>query len=195
MIRTAALLAALALVLGLALSGCASSGSSSETAETAAAPTVVPPTDVSADHNETDLVYVDRLGSQHQQAVDMVAMVANRDVSPALRALAAEIGRDRSAEMKALSRMAGAWGVPPHRPDFHGNPGELTLDQLSELYGLDGAAFEEAWTRRMVDNHLGAVAMAKAELDDGLNLGTREFARGLIRAQEAQIERLKAAHE
>ena len=108
---------------------------------------------MTVDHNDTDLAHVDRLGSQHQQAVDMVAMVDNVDVSPELRGLAAEIGRARSDEMKALRRMANAWGVPPHSPDFHGNPGELTMDQLSELHALDGAAFEKRWTRRMADNH------------------------------------------
>jgi uncharacterized protein (DUF305 family) len=85
--------------------------------------------------------------------------------------------------------------VAPHRPDFHGNPGELTMDQLSELYALDGTAFEERWTQRMIDNHLGAVAMSKAELDDGLNLGTREFARGLIMLQQSQVEKLETAQE
>lgn len=119
-------------------------------------------------------------------------MVANKDVSAALRALAEQIGRDRTDGVRTLRRMGRAWGVPPHPADFHGNPGELTLEQLSGLYGLDGAAFEKSWTRLMADNHLGAVAMSRADQDDGLNLGTREFARGPVRRQESQVVRLEA---
>ncbi len=65
------------------------------------------------------------------------------------------------------------------------------MDQLVALYELDGAGFAKSWTQRLVDNQRGAVAMSKAEVDDGLNLGTREFARGLIRLQESQISQLR----
>lgn len=190
MTRTVALLGAL--TLGLC---CACSGPTVEPSAGSGTPSAVRPTAVTDEHNDTDLAYVDRLSSQQQQAVDLVAMVSNRDVSPEVRELAAQIGADRSNEVKALRRMAGAWGVPPHPPEFHGNPGELTLEQLSEVYGQDGPGFEGRWLQRMVDNHLGAVAMSKAELDDGLNLGTREFARGLIELQEAQIEQLESLQE
>ena len=186
MTRTRSLLFALTLCLC-----CACSGPTGEPS----APAVVRPTAVTDEHNDTDLAYVDRLGSQQQQAVDLVAMVSNRDVSPEVRELAAQIDADRSDEVRALRRMARAWGVPPHPPEFHGNPGELTLEQLSALYGQDGPGFEARWLQRMTDNHRGAVAMSKAELDDGLNLGTREFARGLIELQESQIEQLETLQE
>ena len=187
MTRTAAVLSVLLLAL---LGGCAGAPGTGDRASDST-PSVVRPSEVSADHNDTDLSYVDRMYSQHQQAIDMVAMTANKDLSPELAKLAARVGEDRSEEMKALQGMARAWGVPPHPPDYHGNPGELTMEQLSELYDLDGAAFEQSWTQRMTDNHLGAVAMSKAELDDGLNLGTREFARGLVRLLESQVAELE----
>ena len=190
MTRTRSLLFALTLCLC-----CACSGSPVEPTAGSGTPSVVRPTSVTDEHNDTDLAYVDRLSSQQQQAVDLVAMVSNRDISPEVRELAAQIGADRSDEVRTLRQMARAWGVPPHPPEFHGNPGELTLEQLSELYGQDGPDFEARWLQQMLDNHLGAVAMSKAEVADGLNLGTREFARGLIKVQEAQIEQLESLQE
>jgi uncharacterized protein (DUF305 family) len=185
MTRTVAVTSAL--LLGL-LGGCSVSSSAPAGEGT---PSGVRPTAVSADHNDADLAYVDQMLSQHQQVVDMVAMVANKDVPVELRRLARTLGDDRAAEMRVLRRMGRAWGVPAHRPDYHANPGEMTMDQLVALYDLDGPAFVERWTQRLVDNQLGAVAMSRAELADGLNLGAREFARGLVRLQERQIAQLR----
>ncbi|HSE71559.1 MAG TPA: DUF305 domain-containing protein [Nocardioidaceae bacterium] len=148
-------------------------------------------TEVSADHNDTDVAYAHELTSLHQQAVDMVAMVANKRVSGELVDVAAAIGRDRSAEIGELESLLRAWKVRPHGPDFHGNPGELTMEQLADLYRLDGAAFEQAWLERMAANHEGAVAMSRAELDQGLNLAARELARRLVKEQQAQVAQLE----
>lgn len=182
--------------VGLALvltAGCAAASGGAPTKsyddERAVVPTAA--SEVSDDHNETDLAYAHELSTQSQQAVDMVAMVANKAVSPELRLVAAEAGRTRVLEVERLSDMLEVWGVAPHGQDFHGNPGELTLEQLSELYALDDAAFEEAWVAHMVANLEGAVAMSRAEVDSGLNLEARELARQLVEAHESQISELE----
>lgn len=143
---------------------------------------------VSSEHNDTDVAYAHELSALHQQAIDMVAMVATKDVSPPLHDLASKVGRDRSAEIRILHGMLEAWQIPRHAPDFHANPGEVTREQLRELYSLDGPAFEGRWLEMLADNHTGAVAMSRAELADGLNVGTRQLARELVQRQEAQIE-------
>ena len=150
------------------------------------------PDEIGPEHNPTDIAYVDAMISQHQQALDMVTMVTRKDVSAAVAEEAAAIDEARSDELAAFGRLARAWDLPPHPPEFHGNPGELTVQQLSDLYALEGEAFEERWTELMIDNHLGAVAMSRAELADGLNLAARELARALIEVQEDTAERLQA---
>ena len=184
MTRTAALLCAAV----LALTGCSAS---SQPSRDSAAP-VVPPSKVTEDHNDADLAYVDRMLSQHQQVVDLVAMVPNKDVPPELARLARRLGDARTEEMGALRKMAEAWGVPKHAPDYHANPGELTIEQLVRIYELEGADFSERWTQQVIDNQRGAVALSRAELDNGLNLGAREFARGLVRLLESQTAKLEA---
>jgi len=146
---------------------------------------------VGAERNETDEAYVHELSAMHHQAISMSVMVANKQVPVALRDLAAEIGESRSAELRELTRVLARWDVKPHGADFHGNPGELTPRELSDLYGLDGARFEEQWLTRMVANHRTAVAMSQAELDRGLNLALRELARRMVRVQGEQLDALE----
>jgi uncharacterized protein (DUF305 family) len=146
---------------------------------------------VGLEHNETDIAYAHEISAMHRQAVDMVTMLGNREVSPELRELAAEIARDRSAELAQLGKLLRAWRVAPHGADYHGNPGELTMREMADLYALDGPDFEEQWIARMVANHRGAVAMSRAEVDRGLNVGARELARRLAETQAAQAAALE----
>jgi uncharacterized protein (DUF305 family) len=146
---------------------------------------------VGVEHNATDVAFAHEVSAMHRQAVDMVTMLGNREVSPQVRELAAQIGRDRSDELASLGKLLRTWRVPPHGADFHGNPGELTMRQMADLYTLDGPEFEEQWIARMVANHRGAVAMSRAELDRGLNIAARELARQLAETQAAQAAALE----
>ena len=87
--------------------------------------------------------------------------------------------------------MLRAWREEPPQGDFYGNPGELTMRQMSEVYELEGAAFEKRWLEAMIGNHRGAIAMSRAEVDSGLNLEARELARRLVRTQGAQLAELE----
>jgi uncharacterized protein (DUF305 family) len=147
---------------------------------------------VGVEHNETDVAFAHEISAMHRQAVDMVTMLGNREVSPPVRELAAEIARDRSEELVALGKLLRTWRVTPHGADYHGNPGELTMGEMADLYALEGPEFEQQWIARMVANHRGAVAMSRAELDHGLNVAARELARRLAEDQEAQAAALEA---
>lgn len=147
---------------------------------------------VGVEHNETDVAYAHEVSAMHRQAVEMVTMLGNREVSPQVRELAAEIARDRSDDLVALGRLLRAWRVPPHGADFHGNPGELTMREMADLYALEGPEFEQQWVAKMVANHRGAVAMSRAEVDRGLNVAARELARRLAETQAAQAAALEA---
>jgi uncharacterized protein (DUF305 family) len=147
---------------------------------------------VGLEHNATDVAYAHEISAMHRQAVDMVTMLGNREVSPEVRGLAAEIARDRSAELAQLGKLLQAWRVPPHGADYHGNPGELTMREMADLYALDGPTLEEQWLARMIANHRGAVAMSRAELDHGLNVAARELARQLAEAQTVHVAALQA---
>jgi uncharacterized protein (DUF305 family) len=146
---------------------------------------------IGVEHNETDVAYAHEISAMHRQAVDMVAMLGNREVPPQVRELAAQIGQDRSDELVRLGKLLRTWRVPPHGADYHGNPGELTMREMADLYALEGAEFEEQWVARIVANHRGAVAMSRAELEHGLNAAARDLARQLAETQAAQAAALE----
>jgi uncharacterized protein (DUF305 family) len=179
--------AALVVVLLLLLAA----GCTTKTEISATEPSAASARSVSPEHNPTDAAYAHELSAMHWQAVDLVAMVGTKDVSGDVADLAVSIGRSRAAELDELERMMRAWREQPPEGDFHGNPGELTMRQLSELYELEGAVFEEQWLERMIGNHRGAVAMSRAEVDNGLNAEARELASRLVRTQGAQLEALE----
>lgn len=146
---------------------------------------------VGAEHNETDVAYAHEVSALHRQAVDMVAMLGNKEVSVPVRDLAAVIGRARTAELDELDELLRSWRIPPHGVDFHGNPGELTIGEMSDLYALEGEEFEQQWLVRMVANHRGAVAMSRAEVDHGLNVTARDLARRLAQIQHQHAQALE----
>lgn len=183
--------AAAALLL-LAVGGCSAGDGPSTSGSTTGSP--VPQaasTALPAGVNETDLAYAHELGALHEQAVTLAAMIGDKDVSAEVRAVAAEIGRTRSAELAELNALLAAWGAEPHPADFHGNPGEMTARELSELYALAGPDFERQWLERMVANHHGSVAMSRAEVDHGGDMTARETARRLATAHQERMDQLQ----
>jgi uncharacterized protein (DUF305 family) len=191
--RRIALPVVLLLVLG---TGCATNaetgpgGGGSSAGASAGSPESPGSSQAGAGRNETDEAYVHELSAMHQQAISMVAMVSSKEVSDSVRDLADEIGRSRSEEAADLARTQRRWGLAPHA-DYHGNPGELTMRQMSDLYDLDGAEFEEQWLLKMAANHRTAVAMSQAEVDSGLDLAVRELARSLVKVQGAHLDALE----
>ncbi len=182
-LRPLALVAVLLLALG---TGCTTK-TEVRAGEMPAGPRSGPP----LPHNATDEAYSHELFNMHQQAVDMADMVGGKEVSGTVRELAAEVGRSRIQQMQALAYLAQSWGIKPHTGDFHGNPGELTRVDLQDLSELDGPAFEDQWLARMTDNYRGSAAMSRAELDGGLSVEGRQYARDAIEALEAVLEELE----
>ena len=157
------------------------------TADTGERPTSRAP----SPHNDTDTAYAHEMGTMHEQAVEMASMVGGKRVSTALGDLAAQVHRTRLSWMVSLDALRGSWGVERHASDFHGNPGELTPRQMSELHELEGSEFEELWLERMIGNYRTAIAMSRAELDLGLSVEGREHARQVVEDLEADLQALE----
>ena len=62
------------------------------------------------------------------------------------------------------------------------------------LHGRDGArarTFEDGWLRMMIAHHRVAIRMARTELADGEYPPALDLARGIITAQQAEIDRMQ----
>lgn len=179
MSRATALLAALVLA---ACAGCTTRSELRVTDE-ATPPTTrpsAPPLLSSADHNDPDLDYVREIGRLHPQAVRMAYAAEQKDVSPALLALAAEIRRHRFDEMTHVVDLAALWGAGYFGSREGRIPGELTNRQLRELEALDGRAFERRWVALMEENRRAAAALSVAEMQEGRNTAARQLAQRFV---------------
>lgn len=101
----------------------------------------------------------------HTQALIMAGMAPTHGASPAVQRLAERIlagQRDEIASMQQWLRERGQV-VPEGHAAAHGShmPGMLTEQQLQELDGAKGPAFDRLFLTYMIQHHRGAVTMVK----------------------------------
>ncbi len=63
----------------------------------------------------------------------------------------------------------------------------MSDEEMTQLSGTSGAAFDKLWLRMMVQHHQGAVAMAQTELTDGANTEAKQLAQSIIDGQSKEI--------
>lgn len=180
----------------LVLTGCSST-------DTAAAPTT---SAVASDatFNDADVEFLTGMYPHHAQAVEMTALVATRTTNPDVRALSAQIEAAQQPEMDQMAALLKAWGKPApaatmdHSGMDHskmdmgsGMAGMLTPEQMAELEGLSGPAFDTMWMEMMIEHHLGAVDMAQTAIDEGQSPDVAAMSAEIIKGQEAEIAHMR----
>ncbi|AZM92156.1 MULTISPECIES: DUF305 domain-containing protein [Streptomyces] len=202
--RTAALTAAATAALVLAAcGGKAGSGSSahggheataSASASTSAKPSAGAP---QAANNAADTAFAKGMIPHHRQAVEMADLAATRAESAEVKELAAEIKKAQDPEIKTLSGWLTAWGEQVPAADAaqgghagHSMAGMMTGEEMDQLTGASGKAFDTAFLDLMVKHHEGAVAMAKTEQADGRYQPAKDMAAAIVSSQSAEITRM-----
>ncbi|RZT85358.1 uncharacterized protein (DUF305 family) [Pseudonocardia sediminis] len=174
--------AGLALVL---LSGCGAPAAPPAGDPTAAAEVLA---QVNA-HNDADVTYVRDMIGHHAQGVELADLVPARTATPAVRDVAALIDRQQGVEIDQLRGQLRSWNLEPAGSTMSaGMAGMASPDTLARLRDTRGAAFDRLWLQAMITHHEGAVAMARTELDAGVQRGARNSAQNVIAVQQAQID-------
>ena len=151
--------------------------------------------------NATDVAFATDMVQHHAQALTMVDLTVQREVSPELAALADRIRTAQGPEIEELTNLLEEWGEPvPETVRDHANahggghaemdsemPGMQSQEDLDELATLSGAEFEEEWLDMMIDHHEGALEMAEVELEDGESREALRLARRVTAAQDREI--------
>jgi len=155
-----------------------------------------PPAD--ADWNAADAEYLTMMTGHHRQAVEMSELARTRATSPAVRALAEGIGAGQGAEIVTMAAWLDARDLPvPTVAEARsmygmgGMTGMLSPDQLEELAGASGAAFDRLFLERMVAHHEGALEMAQAEQAEGKEVTVVDMATEVVATQSAEISRMR----
>lgn len=159
--------------------------------------------------NEADATYATGLVSHHAQTLQLLDLTLGRDnLDPQFGTLADESRQARFDEAATAQRWLKTWGkqvpktVLEHDHDQGGVtydtsiPGVLSSAELHSLERAKGAAFAQAWLRKLIAHEQGAVKLAADAIEDGQNAKVVAFARKDEKAhqqQVAQLERLQAS--
>ncbi len=168
------------------------SNSQPQTVDSAAAGT----TEATGDFNDDDVMFAQMMIPHHEQAIEMadIALDPAIGASEAIKDLATRIKAAQDPEIATMKGFLANWGAPltPDDGMDHGSmmEGMLSVEELDELAGLTGPAFDSRWAEAMIAHHKGAVAMANDVLAGGVNPATKKLAEEIIATQQSEIDEL-----
>lgn len=200
-----------AVVLGLAagataaltaLAGCADNdmagmnhGSSSSAS---AAPSTPAPsgssTPAAGPHNEADVMFASMMIAHHNQAIEMSdILLAKEGVDAEVAALAQRIKAAQAPEVAQMTGWLTGWGEDPGAGSMQhgGDDGMMSEAEMDALKEATGAEATQLFLDGMIKHHTGAIAMARTELEKGMNPDAKKVAQVIIDTQEAEIEEMK----
>lgn len=141
-----------------------------------------------ATFNDADVMFLQMMYPHHAQAVEMAKLVPTRSQNQQVKDLATAIENAQAPEMQQMTTLLAGFGKPaPSATMSHSMPGLMTPQQMTELTGLSGAAFDKMWLQMMVEHHQGAITMANDELKNGTNADAKKMAEAIIAAQQGEI--------
>ncbi|MFE1788720.1 DUF305 domain-containing protein [Streptomyces sp. NPDC059525] len=203
--RRAALATATTAVAALTLTACGDDGNSSATSAPppATSTSTTPATVPAGDHNQADVTFAQGMIPHHRQAILMSEMAQTHASSGAVKALAEKIKKAQAPEIATMTAWLNAWGekVPTGMDGMDGMDhnatgmpsGDMMNDQqMDQLRGASGTAFDTMFLTMMIQHHEGAVEMAKTEKAEGAYGPAKKLADDIITTQTAEIAQMKA---
>ncbi|CAL8973493.1 hypothetical protein TESS_TESS_02756 [Tessaracoccus sp. O5.2] len=209
MTRTKRITATLAgLVLTATLAACADQGATppaattSPTGSTSATATesasASASSEVAADHNDQDTTFAQMMIIHHEGAIEMSQLAIERAESPEVVALAERIAEAQGPEIEEMTAWLSAWGEDVS-PGGHGGMdmggmdmnGMSQEEMMTQLDGLTGAEFDQAFLEAMIAHHEGAIGMSEQQLAEGQNPDAVALAEKIIADQQAEITEMQ----
>lgn len=209
MTRTKRITATLAgLVLTATLAACADQGATppaattSPTSSTSATATesasASASTDVAADHNDQDTTFAQMMIIHHEGAIEMSQLAIERAESPEVVALAERIAEAQGPEIEEMTAWLSAWGEDVS-PGGHGGMdmggmdmnGMSQEEMMTQLDGMSGADFDQAFLEAMIAHHEGAIGMSEQQLAEGQNPDALMLAEKIIADQQTEITEMQ----
>ena len=190
-------LRALFIVPGILAAGLVLAGCTTGPAEPAPA-TSTAPSSVAEDFNSADVMFAQMMVPHHVQAVEMSDLIlAKDDIDPRVVTLAEEIKAAQQPEIDTLNTMLEAWGMPQAATDGmgmgHGGhmDGMMTEEDMQALEAATGPDASRLFLEQMIVHHEGAVEMAQAQVDSGVNPDAVSMAQSIIDTQNGEIETMR----
>jgi len=153
-----------------------------------------------AGHNDADVAFAQQMIPHHQQAIEMAQLAETRAQSPDVKDLAADIEAAQDPEIETMTGWLDSWGEEAPGEGGHGEhdmssddmAGMMTEEEMADLEGSSGSAFDQMFLTMMIEHHQGAIEMAQTEQAEG------EFPDALAMAEQiesAQTEEIQTMQE
>lgn len=169
-----------------------------ETTETTTATTEADG-EISADHNDADIMFAQMMIPHHQQAVEMSEMLLAKEGIPAqVVEFAQGVIDAQGPEINRMNAMLEAWDQQPvtdsggmDHGKMGGMSGMMSQEDMTALEEAQGTEAARLYLEQMTTHHEGAVDMARDEVADGQNPHAITLAEQVISDQEAEISQMK----
>ncbi len=153
-----------------------------------------------------DVAFMQGMIAHHAQAIDMVALIAQRTTTKAMRALGERINVSQKDEILMMQTWLRAQHQDAPDPLAHMDmdmgdhamammPGMLTKAQMDALATAKGVAFDRLFLAGMIQHHTGALTMVRelfATTGAAQNTAIFRFASDVDADQRAEIARMRA---
>jgi uncharacterized protein (DUF305 family) len=117
-------------------------------------------------HTPADVRFMQGMIGHHAQAVDMVALIADRAANQDLKRLGLRIQVSQEDEMDMMRTWLEVRGEKVPGPHSHHEPGGfmpgmLTDEEMAQLAAAKGAEFDRLFLTGMIKHHGGAITMVE----------------------------------
>nr|WP_225955149.1 DUF305 domain-containing protein [Kibdelosporangium phytohabitans] len=166
-----------------------------------AAPDAPPPAPeaevvTSADHNDTDVMFLQMMVPHHTQGMEMVRLAEKQATRPEIKDLVAAIGVTQADEAKSMAGWLAQWGKPATAdPDAgahadHGGLPATNPEVIADLAKSTGTEFEGKFLNLFTGHQGAAVEMAQRELKQGASGPVKELADRIVKSRTGQIQQM-----
>lgn len=192
------------LALSIALAGCGGDEGSSGSGTTAVETSAAAARHTNEQHNDADVTFAQAMIPHHAQALSIADVALLKAESADVRALAEQIQAAQVPEIETMTTWLTNWGaeVPATSRDHgaeHGGasgmsgdmPGMMTDEEMAQLEGSSGAAFDRMFLEMMIRHHHGTIEMAATEQADGQNADAVSLAQEIEAGQAQEVTEMQ----
>ncbi|MHA6524429.1 DUF305 domain-containing protein [Tessaracoccus sp. G1721] len=155
--------------------------------------------DVAADHSDQDTTFAQMMIIHHEGAIEMSQLAIERAETPEVVALAERIAEAQGPEIDELTAWLSTWDEDVS-PGGHGgmDMGGMDMNGMSQdemmtqLDGMSGADFDQAFLEAMIAHHEGAIGMSEQQLAEGQNPDAVALAEKIIADQQTEITEMQS---
>ena len=113
-----------------------------------------------------DIKFMQGMIGHHAQAVEMVALIADRSANPDMKKLGLRIQISQDDEMNMMRKYLSDRGAAVPGPHSHHEPGGfmpgmLTAEEMTQLANAKGVEFDRLFLMGMIKHHGGAITMVE----------------------------------